>query len=58
MQQRTPGMRVLFTSGHADDPALAGVTFGPGRDLLWKPYDAAALIAAVRRALEATPAPA
>jgi two-component system cell cycle sensor histidine kinase/response regulator CckA len=57
MRERAPGTRVLFTSGSADDPALAGAALGLGRDLLRKPYDAAALLEAVRRSLETTSAP-
>jgi two-component system cell cycle sensor histidine kinase/response regulator CckA len=57
MRERAPGTRVLFTSGSADDPALAGAALGLGRDLLRKPYDATALLEAVRRSLETTSAP-
>jgi len=55
---RRPGTRVMFTSGHLPDAARTGTGTGtgpvPGHDLLPKPFDAATLIAAVRRALRAT----
>ncbi len=49
--EHRPGTRVLFTSGDAEEPALAGAALGPGRELLRKPYDGTSLIAAVRRAV-------
>ena len=46
-----PGVKVLFMTGHADDPALAGSVGARGAEVIQKPFTSEALLAHLRRLL-------
>jgi len=48
-----PDVRVLFSSGHPDSPALTRLGSQPGTDLLDKPYQPAELVHTVETLLRA-----
>ncbi len=48
-----PGIRVLYVSGYADNPAFREGNWGPGRSFLPKPYHPADLARRVREMLDA-----
>src|SRR5204862_191343 len=33
-----PGLKILFTSGHTEHPAIRQIGLGPNAPILWKPY--------------------
>ena len=51
-REAAPGAKVLFMSGYTDDALLRSGEFPPGVALLPKPFAPAALLEAVRRALD------
>jgi CheY-like chemotaxis protein len=52
VEARLPGLRILFTTGYADAPALKARPGQPGVSLLRKPYKTRVLALTVRRALD------
>ncbi|MDZ7670130.1 MAG: ATP-binding protein [Gammaproteobacteria bacterium] len=52
-RRRRPGLRVLFTSGYAENAIVHHGRLEPGMRLLGKPYHRSELARAVRQALEA-----
>jgi CheY-like chemotaxis protein len=52
-----PGLKVLFTSGYSPDLINLALKYSPGQNLLQKPYSAQGLATALRRCLDAEPAP-
>ncbi|MCA0376299.1 MAG: response regulator [Gemmatimonadetes bacterium] len=53
LQERLPGLRVLFMSGYADDDAVMQGIASHSLHFIAKPFRAAELLAAVREALDA-----
>ncbi len=54
--ERRPGLKVLYTSGHADDSIVKHGVLDKGIVLLPKPYTATLLIQKVREVLDSAPA--
>jgi CheY-like chemotaxis protein len=50
--ERRPGLRILFTSGYAEEAMRQQGRLRPGMQLLSKPYPKAALAAAIRALLD------
>jgi len=49
-----PDMRILYMSGHVDNPIGDGYAPGTGTDFLQKPFSPASLVTKVRRTLDAS----
>jgi FixJ family two-component response regulator len=56
LQQRL-AVPVIFITSHDDASTRARIEKSGAVGHLWKPFDAAAVLAAIRRAVEANPAP-
>ncbi|MFN8580290.1 MAG: response regulator [Gemmatimonadaceae bacterium] len=52
LQQRQPGLRVVFSSGYSQETAGRDIDLLPGHLFLQKPYPPQSLLQAVRRILD------
>jgi CheY-like chemotaxis protein len=53
--RKRPGVRILFMSGHTEDPILRAGQAGPGTAFVHKPFSPLALARKVRQLLDAEP---
>jgi two-component system, cell cycle sensor histidine kinase and response regulator CckA len=55
LQAEDPGLKVLFTTGYADDVIHTKVALGADRQVLQKPFKPFRLLSAVRQILDGQP---